>query len=774
MWTSALTLAVAFAVTASGSDFDTAVKPLLTSYCIACHNAKAKAANLDLDRLRDPKAALAERDAWEKVAVRLRNGTMPPPPIPKPKPDAVRAAAEWADRHVTELDQSRKPDPGRVTARRLNRSEYNNTVRDLLGVNFRPADDFPLDDSGYGFDNIGDVLSLNPALMERYLKAADQIVRAAIVTGAAPKPVYDRYELERLGEPTQVPADPEADRLIRRGGLAARHRFSHPGEYELRVLLRGRGVAEDAASNLVLFVDGKPVHTIAVEPGQGKKRSFEARITAAPGEVEVGAAWAYPGPPERPVPTEPREPNDNIWVDALEVRGPFTVPETTSNSLFVCTPPPGAYDADCARKILAAFTRRAWRRPVADRELDRLVALTEVARKQGDSFAAGIQLAIKAVLVSPHFLFRIERDPAPGDPSAVHRLSDHELATRLSYFLWASMPDEELFGLADQDKLHEPAILDAQVARMLADPKSAGFAGNFAGQWLELRNLTQISPDPKKFPGFDADLREAMRRETLLFFEEVMRQDRPVTDFIDAPYSFLNERLAALYGIEGVTGRQFRRVALDGVQRSGIITQASVLTITSHPNRTSPVLRGIWLLENILASPPPPPPNDVPPLREDEIGTTVSLRKQMEKHRADPNCAVCHTKMDGLGFGLENYNPIGQWRTHDGSFEIDPGGELPGNRTFATPAEMKRILLGEKDQFTRCLAEKLTIFALGRGLESYDKPAIRSVVAHVAADQYRFSTLIREIVHSPAFQMRRGEQSRRLLNAAIPSGGPPP
>jgi hypothetical protein len=355
----------------------------------------------------------------------------------------------------------------------------------------------------------------------------------------------------------------------------------------------------------------------------------------------------------------------------------------------------------------------------------------------------------------------------------VHRISDYELATRLSYFLWSSMPDDTLLALAGEAKLHETATLDAQVARMLADPKSEGFATNFAGQWLELRNLDQLSPDPKKFPDFDADLREAMRRETQLFFGAVLRDDRPITDFIDGGYSFLNERLAALYGIPGVTGRNFRRVELDGAQRSGVLTQASVLAITSHPNRTSPVRRGIWLLENILAAPPPPPPNDVPPLPEKEIGATVSLRSQMEKHRADPNCAVCHTKMDGLGFGLENYNPVGAWRTHDGPFAIDPAGELPGNKRFSTPAEMKQILLGEKSAFTRCLTEKLMTFALGRGLESYDKPVVRSIVQNVAAGQDRFSTLIREIVHSAPFQMRRGENPRHSIAALNPGVSPP-
>ncbi|MEZ5400042.1 MAG: DUF1592 domain-containing protein [Bryobacteraceae bacterium] len=742
------------AFAAPATEFESAVKPLLTSYCIGCHNGKSKAANLDLDRLRDTKLALAERDIWEKVAERLNNGTMPPPAIPKPKPEAARAAATWAETHVTSIDRTRKPDPGRVTARRLNRAEYNNTIRDLLGVTFRPAADFPLDDSGYGFDNIGDVLSINPALMEKYLKAADQIVRAAIVTGPAPKPVYDRYELERLGPPARIPADPEGARLIKRGGLMARHNFTYPGEYEIRVLLRGRGQAEDRPSKIAVVVDGKQVHLQDIESGQGKKRTFEAKVTAAPGEVEIGAVWTYPGPPERPVPTEPREPNDNLWVDAIEVRGPFASEAK-----------PAAVAA--SREYLQTFAHRAWRRPVSAAEIDRLMRFVDLAKKQGDSEAEGLKLAMKAVLVSPHFLFRIEHDPDPNDPAAAHRLGDHELASRLSYFLWSSMPDDELLGLADAGNLQEPGAIEAQVARMLADPKSSALAENFAGQWLELRNLDQLSPDPKKFPEFDADLREAMRRETRLFFDEVVHADRPITDFIDGRYTFLNDRLAALYGIPGVEGRQFRRVEVDGAERSGVLTQSSVMSITSHPNRTSPVLRGIWVLDNFLATPPPPPPADVPALSEEGVGKSVSLRKQMEKHRADPNCAVCHAKLDPMGFGLENYDPIGRWRTHDGEVAVDAGGELPGGRRFTSPAELKQILLQDKNAFTRSLTEKLMTFALGRGLESPDKPLVREIVGRVAGGDYRFSVLVREIVNSPAFRMRRGEDVRRHPIASV-------
>jgi len=752
--------------------YSATVAPYLTRHCFGCHNPALKTAGLDLMKFRDPRAALAERDVWEKVAGKIRSGEMPPAPAARPDPAAAKAVERWAEAHVDSLDRKRRIDPGRVTARRLNRAEYNATVRDLLGVSFRPADDFPLDDSGYGFDNIGDVLSVNPALMEKYLAAADQLARAAIAAGPVPKAVVERYELERMGEPAQVVGDPEAPRITRRGSFLVRHRFSHAGDYEIRAYVRGRGRPEAAPSKLVIMAGGRQYEAFDVEPvvkGQNPRRMFECTVRMPPGDAEAGAAWLYPGPmvenKDRHNPAGP-----NMWVDAIEVRGPFARPDEPSpesrRRIFVCEPEPGRFDLDCARKILAAFLPRAWRRPVAEHELDRMMSFVALAQKEGDTFDQAIQLAVKAALVSPNFLFRIEREAGPGGAGAERALNDYELASRLSYFLWSSMPDEELFRLAAQKQLGRPAVLAAQVKRMLADGKSSALAENFGGQWLELRNLNQVSPDPRAFPDFDTDLREAMRRETTMFLAALLREDRPVLDLINGNYTFLNERLAGHYGIPGIEGRQFRRVELDGVQRSGVITQASVLTISSHPNRTSPVLRGIWILENFLASPPPAAPANVPQLKEAEIGKTMSLRQQMERHRADPNCAVCHTKMDQLGFGLENYDPVGRWRTRDGNFDIDPVGELPGGQKFTTPAEMKAILLEDKENFVRCLTEKLMTYALGRGLESYDKPVVRSIGKKVAANGYRISSMILEIVQSPPFRMRRGEEVRPTVAGA--------
>ncbi len=401
--------------------------------------------------------------------------------------------------------------------------------------------------------------------------------------------------------------------------------------------------------------------------------------------------------------------------------------------------------------------RLAYRRPVRDEEIDGIERFVDMAMAEGDFFEEGMQVALQAILVSPHFLFRVEHDPDPTNPGNVHRVSDIELASRLSYFLWSSMPDEELIELAAAGKLHSPEVLEAQVRRMLADQWSHALVENFAGQWLQLRNLAEAKPDPERFPNFDDELRHAMRRETELFFAEVIREDRSILDLIDGRYTYLNEPLAQLYGIGGVTGDEFRRVKLEGVQRSGVLTQASVLTISSYPTRTSPVLRGLWVLENFLGAPPPPPPPDVSALDEEKVGIGGTLRQQLEQHRADPSCAVCHDRIDPLGFGLENYNPIGAWRTHDGEYPVDAAGELPGGRAFQTPDELKGILKEDAGDFAECLTEKMLTYALGRGLERYDKPVLQSIREKLAGNDYRFNTLILDIVRSMPFQMRRGD-----------------
>jgi hypothetical protein len=580
---------------------------------------------------------------WDKVAQNLRSGSMPPAGRKQPT-EAERG------RMLAGLDEAlRGPrggpkDPGRVTLRRLNRTEYDNTVRDLLGVTFRPAEDFPADDVGYGFDNIGDVLALSPLLLEKYLAAAEQIVDSAFRSAEV---------RARLLNPPTVDIVPEEYRAVPR-----------------------------------------PVRMEAV------------RRIRQPGD-------------EKPHPPDPKE--------AELVR---------------------------AYLILRAFADRAFRRPVKHDELLRLWNVMEAARKDGESFETGLRVAMQAVLVSPHFLFRVEAEGEPVPAAEVVPVGEYELATRLSYFLWSTMPDDELFRLAAQKRLR--AELDSQVRRMLRDPKARALTENFAGQWLQLRNVAHMTPDPELFPEFDEPLRQAMVRETELFFETVVKEDRSILDFIDADFTFVNDRLAKHYGIPGVTGKEFRRVRLTGEQRGGILTQASVLSVTSNPTRTSPVKRGKWILDNILNTPPPPPPPDAGELSEDEADVvSAPLRQRMEKHRSKAECAQCHQRMDPLGFGLENYDAVGGWRTRDGKFAIDPSGTLPGGTTFNGPQGLRAVIKSKEGEFRRCLAEKLLTYALGRGVGPSDRSALDDICQAVQGNQNRFSSLVLAIVHSDPFPNRK-------------------
>lgn len=742
------------ALAGRGPDFDQTVAPFVRQNCLACHSSKLATAGLDLERMLDAGAA-GSVETWQKVLEKLRAGEMPPKGRPRPDPKALAGVLAWIEARVASEERQSTFDPGRVTARRLNRAEYNNTVRDLLGVDLRPADDFPVDDSGYGFDTIGDVLSVSPVHLERYLAAAEKLARAAIVVDRPLPPTEERYQIE--------PRPNAAGDLVWPEKFEARHRFPVEADYEIVFQLAGRRPDGLQRLRLALRLDGNEIGLYEVEPGPGRRR-FEQRLRLSEGEHHLKAELLvdasnaddslgeHPGPNTREA---------NIVLDRFEIRGPYNQrprPLTESHRrIFICGHSGGGHAPDCARLILTNLARRAWRRPVSPAEVAPLERLAEAVIREGGSLEEGIQAALAAILVSPRFLFRIERDPVPGQ---VRRLDVYELASRLSYFLWSSMPDEELFELAEAGRLHEPEVLEAQVRRMIRDEKARALTENFAGQWLQLRNLDKAQPDPERFPEFDEALRRAMRRETELFFEEVLRRDRSILDFIDGRYTYLNERLARHYGIAGVSGEEFRRVELDGVQRSGVLTQASVLTVSSYPTRTSPVLRGLWVLENVLGAPPPPPPANVPPLDDSQAGSSGTLRQQLERHRADPGCAVCHDRIDPLGFGLENYGPTGAWRTHEGNFPIDSAGRLPGDRAFNTPAELKQILRAEANAFAECLAEKLLTYALGRGLERRDKPALRAISRAVAAADYRFSALILEIVKSPLFQMRRAESDR--------------
>ncbi len=736
------------------------VQPLLTKYCFECHRGDKAKGGLAFDAFRDERTAIGRPQAWEKVLDNLESGLMPPEGKPQPTAAERALVIRWIESRVLKIDCA-KVDPGRVTIRRLNRIEYNNTIRDLLGIDIKPADDFPSDDVGYGFDNIGDVLSMPPVLLERYLAAAERIADAAIMTP----------------DPDRAPVKSGKGRTLASVGDAELEvDFSRTGDYVLQVNAWAQQAGPEVAK-MTLRLDGLELQTFDVEAVEGQAAAYEMKLNVPSGKHRFAARFINDY--YKADDPDPKNRDRNLIVERLSVQGPLGVlPENLPAShtrLMTCHPgqktgtgdrPAAGADGDiqaCARTILRSFATRAFRRPATDAEVDRLTRIVVAATKEGDSFERGIQIAVQAVLVSPHFLFRIEVDPEPFNPQAIRTISEYELATRLSYFLWSSLPDDELMRLAHDGALRKEGNLAAQVRRMLKDPKSSALVENFAGQWLQLRNLKTINPDRKQFPAFDDALRAAMETETRLFFDAIVREDHRIFDLLDADFTFVNERLAKHYGMDGVQGGEFRRVTLATPQRGGLLGHASVLTVTSNPTRTSPVKRGKWILENLLNAAPPPPPANVPELQSaGEKGEATTLRQRMEQHRENPACAVCHTQMDALGFGLENYDPIGAWRAKDGTLDIDAAGNLPGGATFKSPAELKAILKAREGEFRRCLAEKLLTYALGRGLEYYDKCTVDTIVRNLAANHDTFSALVLEIVNSDAFQKRRGKRGDEL------------
>ncbi|HKB01748.1 MAG TPA: DUF1592 domain-containing protein, partial [Gemmataceae bacterium] len=666
------------AADAGGKDgFAATVKPVFAKYCVTCHNDKKRSGDMTLEPFTDTASTRKERDLWEKVKENVGSKQMPPKGKPQPTDAERRAVVAWIDTIASRADCGLARDPGRPTIRRLNREEYNNTIRDLLGVDVRPADVFPSDDVGYGFDNIGDVLSMPPILLEKYLAAAEMVLDAAIVV---PKPIVASKDVFRpqnvrstLG-PFARQMNNRRIGLTQNGSAYFGYDFAYEGEYILRARAYGEQ-AGDELPKLVMQVDKKPVASHDVGALQAKPASYESRVKVTAGRHEV--AFAFTNDFEDKEAKDEKKRDRNLYIEVMEVEGPFNpVPKPLPEShkrIFVRTPAGPPEREAAARTILERFATRAYRRPVKPDEVTRLLKLYQFAAGQNEPFEQAVKHALKAVLVSPHFLFRLERDAEPNNPQAIHPVSQYELATRLSYFVWSSMPDDELYGLADRGKLRDPGVLEAQVRRMLKDPKAAALGENFAGQWLMLRTFATMTPDTRTYRGFDEPLRAAMVRETELYFNHVMGEDRSVLEFLDSDYTFLNERLAKHYGISGVKGNEFRKVTLTDKSRGGLLTQGSVLTVTSNPTRTSPVKRGKWILENILGTPPPPPPPEVPELPDDSHAVlTGSLRQRMEKHRENPSCAVCHAKLDALGFGLENFDGVGAFREMDGKFKIDP------------------------------------------------------------------------------------------------------
>jgi hypothetical protein len=1014
------------------------VLPLLKKYCFDCHADGAKKGGVEYDKYKSHADLLADRKLWDQTLLNIRSRAMPPENKKKqPTLDERAVMQAWIDFEVLKTDP-KNPDPGRVTIRRLNRTEYNNTIRDLVGVNFKPADDFPADDAGYGFDNIGDVLSMPPVLLEKYLTAADRILAQAIVVPPTQRVRSARLDPKLLEGPTETyvgatgtmrmftkgaatmrfattmagehrfrvlaaerisgsetarlevrvdgnvvktvsvngtlesptlvefaarlsagshalsfgllnphdgpagtgtkysrglaieqiellePAEatelvrPTAQRIAARqlkGGndttnpdaprrvsgtkpLTAKFSVARAGEHRLRLATQTRHVAPET-TRMEIRVDGKPVKTIEVRGdsdlahiaelpvqlsagthelslalvnpyttpkdarGRSQTRAFavewveiveptpNAVVRLLPDLLLVGynaklqgdgwvalnsveeddvafdfvaprdgeyflrtLAWAKPTGSNAMVVTFQRDKEilrqvkveadesapqhyeakfrlpagkhrlrvvvlrdktglspekaaewrsgkdqkGTVHVHHLEVEGPpeaaaEMVPEMPRRIFFKRATKDT--EPQVAREVIGAFAKRAYRRPVTVAEVERLMKLYDLARKNGEPFEGGVAQALKAVLVSPNFLFRGELQPEPDNPKSVHAVNEFALASRLSYFLWSTMPDDELFALAERGQLRKN--LDAQVRRMLVDRKSRALVENFAGQWLQLRNLAIIQPDKKLFPSYDAKLRAAMARETELLFETVLREDRSVFEFLTADYTFVNERLARHYGIAGVTGDAFQRVSLKGQPRAGVLTHASILTLTSNPTRTSPVKRGKWVLENLLATPPPPPAPNVPEL-EDQKALTGTLRQKMEQHRANPTCASCHTKMDAIGFGLENYDAIGAFRAQDAGAAIDPSGELSAAEKFQGPVDLAKLLATKKQEdYIRCLAEKMLTYALGRGLEYYDRNTVKAIADGLAKRRHSFSGLVLEVVNSVPFQKRRGE-----------------
>ena len=782
------------------SDFSQNGALFLEQYCFSCHAGDQPAAELSLDLFTDNRSLVENRDIWEQVLDMLTTGQMPPSDSDRfPPMEASESFVAHIEAIFEHTDRMAKPDPGRVTVRRLNKVEYKNTVRDLLGVDFNPTENFPADDVGHGFDNIGDVLTMSPLLMERYLEAAEAIATRVILLD--PPPPSKRYQSGNRLDPRHddVPderyrlLDPTATEAWKSGPFttgATYFKISPDAEVVYRATLYAETDSETPVE-VALFIQGdkleemtppeKLARLVGIDPtidnnikvlkafeitardeesDEKKGQTIEVLITGIPNIEKVGIAMLKP---------IEGEPHAKLQIRTLWAEGPL---DTRPDSHFeILAGTPGISQAEQTREVLTRLLRRGYRRPPTENEVEQLTQFVASVQTDGAVWEGSIQEAIKVILCSPKFLFRLELDDHTqiSDP---YPIDEFQLASRLSYFLWSSMPDDELLELAERKQL--TANLESQVKRMLANPKASELGRNFGTQWLQIQRLTTAAPDLEQFPTFTGALRTAMLQETELFLESIFREDRSVLDLIDADYTFLNQTLANHYGItdtqgnwrgqkniipggEAIKGRSFRRVNLQSTSRGGILSHASVLTVTSNPTRTSPVKRGRWVLEQILGTPPPPPPPDVPELEEEaDVVRGSTLRERLEQHRADPACANCHAKMDPIGFALENYNAIGAFRYKDGELNIDTTAELPDGTILHGVADLKQVVKDRKQQFLRCLTEKMLTYALGRGLEYYDRSTVDRILAQLEAGGYRSSVMITEIVKSDAFRLQRG------------------
>lgn len=751
---------------------------MLGRYCTECHNEIDREAGLVLERI-DTLDVAANAETWEKVVQKLHGNLMPPPGGPRPSSEQAEALVSYLE---TRLDAAVELDDviGRATIHRLNRSEYGNAIRDLLGFQIDPAEYLPADDEGYGFDNIADILRVSPSLLDQYLGASSKIASLA-VGDPSTRPVSTIYRA-----PPDLAQDDHIDGLPlgTRGGLVAEHYFPLDAEYDFSVFLTrnivGYMTGLEWPHELEILIDGDAVFSAPVGGEADNAMSDEnfsaaadaidarlrARVPVQAGMHEVGVTFVRRNSAETHEPLQLHTRNLDLQdmnglptVDYVNVIGPFDAAgpgQTASRArIFSCRPEAASEELDCAEQILSELAYRAFRQPVTERDLGLLLGIYAAGR-EGGTFEHGIQNALRVILTSPEFLFRKEPDPDGAAPGSIHPLDDFSLASRLSFFLWSSVPDRELLDLAEQRRLSDPDVYGAQVKRMLTDPRAFALVENFASQWLFLRNLKSARPDVATFPNFDENLRRALARETELFVDSVIREDRSVLDLLDADYTFLNERLAKHYDIPGVYGSHFRRIEVAEESRRGLLGHGSILTVTSYPNRTSPVLRGKFVMENLLGTPPPAPPPDVPALEENEPGREArSVRDRLAEHRENPVCASCHDVMDPLGLALENFDAVGRWRTREPGGDVDASGELANGRAVKGPLDLREALLEDPERFASVLAEKLLIYALGRGLSYHDMPTVRGIVRDAADDDYRFSSLILGIASSAQFRMKR-------------------
>jgi hypothetical protein len=738
-------------------------------YCVSCHNTKVRSGGVALDAA-SAKTPAENPDLWEKVIRKMDHRQMPPVGLPRPDArtydDAVASMVRTIDAAAAKM-----PRPGRTpTFRRLNRTEYRNAVRDLLAVDIDVSSLMPADETSHGFDNIT-VGDLSPTLLERFLIAAQKISRLAVGT-----PVRSPG-----GDTILIAPDLTQEHHVEglafgtRGGALAPYTFPVDGAYDIRLrLTRDRDERVEGLNDphhVELTLDGERLGWFAIKPpprGQDHSsvdKDLNVRVKVRAGRHQIGAAFVRKTSALIETERQPylaqfnadRHPRTQPALYSISITGPYDGSRATDSPsrsrIFTCS----TEDQACARQILATLMRRASRRPVTDAELAMPLKFYAEGRKSG-SFDHGIEMALRALLVSPQFLFRIEKDPEGAPRGYSYAISDLELASRLSFFLWSSIPDDELLDLASKGRLREPSVLAREVRRMLADERSNALVTNFAAQWLYLKNLDSANPDPRLFPDFDDNLRQALRRETELFVGSVLRNDRSVVDLLRAKYTFLNERLAKHYGIEGVYGSRFRRVDLGNTPRGGLLTHGSILTVTSYATRTSPVIRGKWILSNILGTPPAPPPAELPPLKDTSAsGKVLTGRERIAQHRANPACASCHNLMDPVGFAFENYDAVGRWRTKDEGGAVDASGVLPNGKSFRGAAELQTAVLERPEHFVSTMTEKLLIYALGRGVDYHDAPAIRKIVHDARATDYRFSSIILGIVESKPFQMRSAQ-----------------